>query len=128
MPKSDEFIYDYTFVMDYGRRVKVVIDYEFNDVDGVESISRFPHMQRRSFAVKLLQKYGQGKFHHLTDTDIDSPFARKLVRLFNGKVQVYWLQRPQDTVLILTGFVKLFQPSLSSLCSNTVNGIRLYCR
>ena len=73
-------------------------------MDGVETISRFPHGQRRIFATNILQKYGPQKFHHLTEADICNPFARGLACLFNDNLQVYWMRRQTDTVLIITGF------------------------
>ena len=99
-----EFIYDFTFSLNYNWPVKVTVDYEFDSVDGVETISRFPHGQRRVFATNILQKYSPQKFHHLTDADICNPFARGLARLFNDNLQVYWMRRQTDTVLIITGF------------------------
>ena len=82
MTGKHEFIYDFTFSLNYSWPVKVTVDYEFDSVDGVETISRFPHGQRRIFATNILQKYGPQKFHHLTDADICNPFARGLARLF----------------------------------------------
>ena len=104
MSGKPDFIYDYTFAMNYNWKVKVTVDYEFENVDGVETISRFPHAQRRIFASNLIQKYGPSKFHQLAEADICNPFARELAKLFNDNMQVYWMRRQTDSVLILTGY------------------------
>ena len=99
----DEFIYEYKFTKDFGWTVKVTIDYQFKDLTDLETISRFPHGQRRKFARHLLEKYSAETFHPLANADIFNPFATRLAQLFNNELQVYWMRRPTDTVLIITG-------------------------
>ena len=99
-----KFVYDYTFQMDYGKTVKVTVDYLFNDISELETLSCFPHGQRREFAKHVLRKYSEeGKYHCLSEADIFNPFARKLETLFAKGIQVYWRMRPTDTILIVTG-------------------------
>ena len=104
----EKFIYDFKFNTGLGWKVKVTIDFEFDDVVGLETISRFPHGQRRAFAQHVLDKYSAETFHLLAQSDIINPFAARLNRLFNHGMQAYWIRRPTDTVLILTGFVQTF--------------------
>ena len=99
----DDFIYDYQFALDFGWKVKVTIDYQFKDLSDLETISRFPHGQRRKFARHILDKYSAETFHPLTSADIINPFAARVARLFNNELQVYWMRRPTDTALIITG-------------------------
>ena len=105
LEKTNGFIYEYTFTTGYNYPVKVTIDREFESVAELESISRFPHAQRRAFARLILERYDAGSFHTLNDTDIVNPFARKLARLFSSQLQVYWTARPSDIALIITGFL-----------------------
>ena len=99
----EDFIYEYQFSQDLGWSVKVKIDFLFKEPADIETISRFPHGQRRTFARHLLEKYAAETFHPLTDADIINPFAARLARLFGNKTQVYWTRRPTDTVLLITG-------------------------
>ena len=107
LERANGFIYDYTFTTGYNYPVKVTIDWGFESVADLESISRFPHAQRRAFANRLMERYDAGSFHTLNDTDIINPFARKLARLFSSQLQVYWTPRPTDIALIITGFTIL---------------------
>ena len=99
-----KFVYDYDFKIGYGWPVKVCIDFTFDDVAGLETISNFPHKQRRSFAKHLLEKYEAEEYHRLSPQDIKNPFARKLDDLFENAMQAYWTRGPTRTTLILTGF------------------------
>ena len=99
----EEFIYEYRFRLDFGWSVKVTIDFPFKDQADLETISQFPHGQRRKFARHILDKYAAESFHPLTDADIFNPFGVRLAQLFNNELQVYWMRRPTDTVLIITG-------------------------
>ena len=98
-----KFIYDYTFTMDYGKKVKVTIDYQFDEVSDLEIVSRYPHAQRREFATRILRTYEPEKFVPLAKSDITNPFAKQLETLFPLGIEVYWAVRPQDTALIITG-------------------------
>ena len=98
-----KFVYDYTFEMDYGKQIKVVIDHPFDEISDLESISRFPHVQRRQFAKHILATYPTAeKYQCLETTDILNPFARKLTRIFAKGLQIYWTKRPRDILLIIT--------------------------
>ena len=97
-------VYDYVFQMDYGKTVKVTVDYLFDDISELETLSCYPHGQRRAFAKNILRKYPEeGKYHCLTDADICNPFAQRLEKLFVKGIQAYWTLRPTDTILIITG-------------------------
>ena len=115
-----KFVYDYSFTMDYGKKVKVTIDYHFDEVGDLEIVSRYPHAQRRDFATKILRNYEPEKFLTVAKSDITNPFAKQLEKLFPLGIQVYWTTRPLDTALFVTGYfqnlstriieVSLFQP------------------
>ena len=98
-----KFIYDYTFTMDYGKKVKVTIDHQFDEVSDLETVSCYPHAQRRAFATRILRNYDSEKFSILAESDITNPFAKQIAKLFPLGIQVYWVVRPQDTALIITG-------------------------
>ena len=108
-----KFTYDYTFEMDYGKSIKVAIDYLFDDVSELETLSCFPHAQRRKFARHVLEHYQTAeKYHQLSATDIINPFARRLDQLFESGMQIYWTRRPTDTLMIVTG---IFRPKMMYL-------------
>lgn len=73
-------------------------------MSGLETISQFPHKQRRKFATYLLENFEAEKYHRLSQKDLLNPFAVKLADLFDNAMQVYWSRGPQRTTLILTGF------------------------
>ena len=104
-----KFIYDYTFTMDYGKKVKVTVDYHFDEIGDLEIVSRYPHAQRREFATRILQNYEPEKFVTVAKSDITNPFAKQLEKLFPLGIQVYWAVRPLDTALIITGFIQNLQ-------------------
>ena len=105
-----KFVYDYEFKIGYGWPVRVCVDFTFDDVAGLETISNFPHQQRRSFAKHLLEKFEAEEYHRLSRQDIKNPFARRLDELFDHAMQAYWSRGPQRTTLILTGYRLKFQP------------------
>ena len=107
-----KFVYDYDFEIGYGWPVKVCIDFTFDDVAGLETISNFPHKQRRSFAKHLLGKFEAEEYHRLSQQDLKNPFARKLDELFDHGMQAYWTRGHLRTTLILTGYKTKFQPGL----------------
>ena len=110
------FIYTYQFDSNgFGWRLQVTVDFSFQSVSEMERISHFPHSQRRLFASNLVQKYAPGVYHTLTDADIKNSFARCLVDLFKTPLQIYWVQRQRDSVLIISGFVKNFQFRFSKI-------------
>ena len=101
-----KFVYDYSFEMDYGKTIKVTVDFLFDEVAELETLSGFPHQQRRRFAKHILQTYPVAeKYHSLVSSDILNPFAQRLEQLFPRGIQVYWTMRPTDTILIITGSV-----------------------
>ena len=99
-----KFEYDYVFRIGLGWPVKVCVDKLFDDVSGLETISQFPHKQRRKFATYLLETYEAEKYHRLSTKDLLNPFAVRLAELFDNAMQVYWTRGPKRTTLILTGF------------------------
>ena len=98
-----KFEYDFEFRIGYGWTVKVCVDKIFDDVSGLETISQFPHTQRRKFATYLLENFEAEKYHRLSQKDLLNPFAVRLADLFDNAMQVYWTRGPQRTTLILTG-------------------------
>ena len=120
---TSDFIYTYQFDCNgFGWQLQVVIDFPFQSVSDMERISHFPHGQRRLFARKLIQKYAPGVYHNLTSTDICNSFARRLVDLFKTPLQVYWVRRQRDSVLIISGYdfkisVSVFEIIISATVS-----------
>ena len=100
-----KYVYDYTFTMDYGNKVKVTIDYHFDEIGDLEIVSKYPHAQRREFATRILRNYESEKFITLAKSDIINPFAKQLEKLFPLGIQVYWADRPLDKTLFITGFL-----------------------
>ena len=108
--ETNDFIYTYQFDCNgFGWQLQVVIDFQFQSVSDMEQISQFPHGQRRLFARKIIQKYAPGVYHNLTSADICNSFARRLVDLFKTPLQVYWVRRQRDSVLIISGYVLKLQ-------------------
>ena len=79
----------------------------------------------------LIQKYAPGVYHILTDADICNSFAQRLVDLFKTPLQIYWVRRQRDSVLIISGYdLKIFSFSLwrslyLPLCVDLILHIRL---
>jgi len=101
--RDSEFIYSYNFEKDFGWRIQVNIDYSFQSVSDMERISHFPHSQRRVFALNIMQKYAPGVYHTLSEADICNSFARRLIDLFKSPLEIYWVRRQRDSVLIISG-------------------------
>ena len=97
------FVYTYNFECEFGWPIQVNVDYTFQSISDMERISHYPHGQRRVFALKIIQEYAPGVYHTLPDSDICNSFARRLVDLFKSPLQVYWVRRPRDSVLIISG-------------------------
>ena len=119
------FVYDYKFNLDFGWKVKVNIDYMFKNVSDMEIISRFPHAQRRSFAKHCLDNFEEGKYHQLAPTDIFNPFAKQLEKLFETGIDIYWVRRPTDTMLFVTGYSKYPVEVVRKTVSATVRRVLL---
>ena len=67
--------FEYKSKIVHGSTVKVTVDYRFENISDLESISQFPHAQRRTFAKYSLEKFWAERFHRLTEKDILDPFA-----------------------------------------------------
>ena len=101
-----KFTYDYTFEVDYGKTIKVAVDYLFDEISDLETLSCFPHAQRRQFAKHVLKQYQTAeKYTCLSALDIINPFAQRLKQLFPRGIQIYWTKRPTDTLIIITGLI-----------------------
>ena len=109
---SHSFSYEYVFDIENSEdnvdmEVITHVSYAFEAIDELESVSTFPHKDRRQFTTALISKYGPNKYHQLDEIDITSPFAKRLQQLFNGKLHVYWTKRfrANKTLVFLTGFL-----------------------
>ena len=105
---SHSFSYEYNFDIEDSAseattEVIAHVNYAFETIDELESISTFPHKERRAFAVELINKYGQNGYHKLDNSDITCPFAERLQQLFNNELHVYWTKRFRATLVFLTG-------------------------
>ena len=96
------FTYEYSFDFD-GETVLVHVSHGFENIADLESISTFPHQQRRNFARELLAKYGPHFYHQVETSDITCPFAIAVAQLFQNELKVYWAKRNGLTLLFLTG-------------------------
>ena len=83
--------------------VSVQVEYLFNDVVDLESISQFPHRHRRQLAHYMLST-PENTFHMGDTISITNPFVVALNRLFNGQYWYYWTTRHMDTLIYITGF------------------------
>lgn len=97
-----EFIFEYECITGYGWPVKVVVDAPLDSEKDLKHFKCFPNSQKREFAHHLLSKYETEKYHDLSDQDFNNPFAQKVARSFKHGVQIYWMKRPRDTILIFT--------------------------
>ena len=97
-----KFTYDYEFEVDYGCRVKVAIDHQFDNQMNMDCLSRFSLRQRSAFAKKILQNYKAETYHSISDKEIKNPFAQELEKLFQSDLEIYWTKRPTDTLLIVS--------------------------
>ena len=76
----------------------------YSKFSDLESISRFPHRERREFALALMAKYEANNYHALVPDDITCPFAVQLQELFQDSFMVYWTKKFRVTLLFYTGF------------------------
>ena len=97
-----KFTYDYEFEVDYGCKVKVTIDHPFDNQMSMDCLSRFPLRQRSAFAKKILQNYKAETYCSVSDKEIKNPFAQELEKLFQSGLEIYWMKRPTDTLLIVS--------------------------
>ena len=107
---SHSFSYEYVFDVensDNADDTEVIthVSYAFDTIAELESISTFPHRERREFTMALINKYDQNKYHQLDQSDITCPFAKRLQQLFQDKLHVYWTKRfrAAKTLVFLTG-------------------------
>ena len=116
--------YRYSFTFSHNNEaVNVVVDYDFVDVSDLETISNFPHRQRRTMARYILDNLSSDEFHNQATITTRNPFVHALVQLFNGQFCFYWTQRHSDTLIFITGQAFLIKISFSSKISLT----RLEC-
>ena len=97
------FIYEYDFESE-GSEVIAHVSHAFDDISDLESISRFPHRERREFALNLMAKYEANKYHALVPNDITCPFAVQLQELFQDSFMIYWTKKLRVTLLFYTGY------------------------
>ena len=98
------FTYEYTFDI-ADEPILVHISHGFDTIAELETISTFPHGERREFARTLLAKYGPNTYHKLEPSDITCPFAEQLVQIFQNELKCYWSKRGGLTLMFLTGFL-----------------------
>ena len=106
--EGHQFIYEYVFESD-GGDVVAHVSYAFENISELETISCFPHQERREFALSLMAKYEADKYHVIDPIDVACPFAVQLQKLFEGSLKVYWTRKFRATLLFFTGYSKLFR-------------------
>ena len=97
------FIYEYVFESD-GSDIIAHVSHAFDTISELETISGFPHRERREFALHLMAKYEAEKYHTIDPTDVTCPFAVQLQTIFKDSFMVYWTKKFRVTLLFFTGF------------------------
>ena len=117
---DNQFIYEYVFELN-GHDIVAHVSYAFETIAELETISCFPHRERREFATNLMAKYEANKYHIIDQSDITCPFAVQLQNMFDGPLQVYWTAKPlkQATLLFFTGF-QILSDTLYEISFTTV--------
>ena len=101
---GQQYTYEYVFEKDT-QEIIAHVSYAFGEISDLETISVFPHRERREFAIALMNKYCADQYHKLDATDIACPFAVQLNELFEGNLKVYWTSKFRVTMLFYTGFI-----------------------
>ena len=107
---SHYFTYEYNFDLN-DSEIIVHVSYAFDTISELETISTYPHRERRDLAMSLMAKYPADSYCKLTIEDITSPFAQRLQQLFQGNFKVYWTNRftrAGVTLVFLTGLGFIF--------------------
>ena len=97
------FKYEYYFESE-GRDIICHVSYAFDEIADLETISVFPHQERRKLALALMAKYPANQYHDLDPSDIVCPFAVRLKELFSDTLKVFWTDKIQMTMLFYTGY------------------------
>ena len=85
------------------------VTHAFDEISDLESISRFPHRERREFALALMANYEADKYHTIDPNDVTCLFAVQLKELFNDSFLVYWTKKFRVTLLFYTGLLNKFE-------------------
>ena len=102
--------YTYQYVLDSdGEEIIAHVSYAFDDISDLESISRFPHRERREFALSLMTKYEADKYHTIDPNNIVCPFAVQLQILFEDSFMVYWTRKFRTTLLFYRACLNYFE-------------------
>ena len=99
--------YSYQFTSE-NRLVSVQIEHNFDRIDDLEDISRFPHRHRRNLAQFILSEVPENTFYMGDQINISNPFVAALSRLFKGQYWYYWTHRNTDTLIYITGLSAFF--------------------
>ena len=105
---GQQFTYEYVFESN-GEEVITHVSYAFDEISDLESISRFPHRERREFAMNLMAKYEADKYQTIDPSDVACPFAVQVQSLFDVPLMVYWTRKFRATLLFLTGLLNYFE-------------------
>ena len=97
-----KFIFEYECSISYGWSVKVVVDIPFDHESELRPLGGFPVKQKKMFAEYVLDNFETEKYHILQDKDFMNPFAKYVKSLFKSGVQIYWMKRPRDSILIIS--------------------------
>ena len=100
--EESDLVFEYSFTIDYGNPIRVVVDFPFKKKDEMELFNNFPRKQMHRFAEHILRTYATEKYHSLAEKDFFNPFARKISKVFRNGTSVYWTRCPRDTVLIIS--------------------------
>ena len=107
---SQYFMYEYNF--DHNdSEIIVHVSHGFEGIAELETISTFPHKERREFALALMAKYSENTYHKIDPIDITCPFAQRVRELFQNDLKLYWTNRRARvgaTLVFLTGFSYIF--------------------
>ena len=100
---SQHFAYEYVFESG-GSEILAHVSYAFDEISELESISNFPHRERREFATAMMAKYAENHYQKLDPSDITCPFAERLNELFENELTIYWTRKFRVTMIFFTGF------------------------
>ena len=110
---SQQFVYEYVFEAG-GSEILAHVSYAFYEISELESISTFPHRERREFATAMMAKYAENHYQKLEPSDITCAFAKRLNELFENELTVYWTRKFRVTMIFFTGFSLNFTRVIST--------------
>ena len=99
---DQQYTYEYCFESE-GREIVCHVSHGFDEITDLESISVFPHRERRALALALMAKYPADHYHDLDSSDVVCPFAVQLKKLFQNNLKVFWTRKFRITMLFYTG-------------------------